>query len=339
MIRLRRPRSIVVAVALVAASASCSAHAADLGSAPTPSGTASSAAPSSTPSAPVSTAPVGPIQPLTGLVGSATGSAVAVPVDSMSGSPAPTGLESADIISVEFGEGSLLRLVSMFRSHPATRVGPVGMVRPSDAKFINEARPLIAQTGAPKGFIEQATAASLTVRSASSGAPGFSRAGNSEYVNVDALRSAAKATTPPLSMFSYASADRSISLSGVTAVTRVVIASPGHPTITWAYDSAQKLWKSTIGGAAVTTANLVILTTPYLTKHVSSLRKDLTFANPVGQGKGIMVSGGSKVAVSWDKRNPLLAMNFLGPDQNTPELTPGRTWIFLTPTGATVTTS
>jgi hypothetical protein len=331
----------VVAVALVAVGtcAACSGPVANLGTSTSASGAASPGAPTPGATASASVAPAAPVEPLTGLPGSGSGSAVAVPVDVVSGGPAPSGLDDADIVSVEFGEGSLLRLVSMFRSHPAPRVGPVGMIRPSDDKFINEVQPLVAQSGAPKGFLEQATAAHLAVRSAFAGAPGYSISGDLAYVNVDALRSVAKATAAPRSMFTYAPADRPISVSGVSAATRVVIAAPGHPTITWAYDSVQKIWKSTIGGAAVTTANLVILTTPYLTKHVSSLRKDLTYTNPVGQGKGIMISADNKIAVSWDKRNPLLAMNFLGPDQSTPELTPGRTWIFLTPTGATVTTS
>jgi hypothetical protein len=341
MISRHRLRSVVAPVALIAtaASAGCSSPAgAQLGTPPLSSGTTPSEG-SPAPTATASTGPVGPPEPLTGVPGSAIGAVVAVPIDVAAGRPAPVGLGDADMVSVEFSEAGLIRLVGLFQSRSAARVGPAAMFRPSDLKFVGQTAPVIAQFGAPAGFLADAQISHIAVRSAFSGAPGFSFTGSTPYVNTAALRAAAKGAPAPLSMFSYASTGGAVSRSGVTGVHRISIAVSGHPTIVWTFNTSSHLWQSTIGGAAVTTANLVVLTTPYLTKRVPVLKRNLTYANPVGTGKGILAASDSEIAVTWDKRDPLLAMNFLGPDQNTPQLTPGNTWIFLTPAGAAVTAS
>ena len=73
---------------------------------------------------------------------------------------------------------------------------------------------------------------------------------------------------------------------------------PGHAAITWTYDSATNTWHTRIGGVLMTTTNIVIITTAYTTKHVSALRKDLTFADPLGTGKATVVAGDSTISAT-----------------------------------------
>ncbi len=274
---------------------------------------------------------------MTGLPGAGSGSAVVVPVNVAKGVPAPVGFGDADIVSIEFSEAGAFHLVGIFQSKYPTKVGPLAEVRPSDLKLVCTTNPLIAQTGAPAGFLDTAKTFQLTVRTGSKSGSGFASSGGSMYADPNTLRVGAKGT--PNGMFEYADIGRALSRLNVDTASKVVVAVPGHAAITWTYDSATNTWHTRIGGVLMTTTNIVIITTAYTTKHVSALRKDLTFADPLGTGKATVVAGDSTISASWSKKTFNSALNLLGPDQDTPQLTAGQTWIMMVPATAKVTAS
>jgi hypothetical protein len=328
-----RFRAVAVAIVAVSSVAACSASTpTDLtGSNPLFSAPpTASTAPSEVASAPPTPAP------LTGLPGMAGGTAVAVPIEIGDGAPVPVGLADADMVSVEFGEQGSIHLVGIFQSKYPERVGPLAAARPSDLKLLNTLDPLIVQYGATSGVLDTAKSVHVAVRTAG-GSSGFSSAGSRYYANVATLHSAIKTTPTPF--FEYADAGQALSRVDVGTVTKLVVSAPGHAPMTWTYDDAAHLWQSTVGGVRVATTNLVIMTMAYTTKHVSSLGRDLSFADPLGDGKAVVVSNDSMVAASWHKKSFDYALNLLGPDQDTPELAPGSTWILLAPTGSKVATS
>lgn len=341
MIQRRRLR--VVALLLATATTAVTAACSSASSKPTavdqplstisPSPTAGLHA-SPSPAAPTNpAAPSGPVEPLTGLPGTAGGAVVVVPMNVTAGGSAPHGLAGADVVSVDFGEHGLFHLAAMFQSHSEAKVGPAAEIRPSDLRVILQSRALIAQSGSPSGFLDVAKSIGLTVRKP--GESGFS----GDYVDTSALRSGVKNPPKPAGIFQYGTPGQPVSVSSVSTARKVSVKVSGHSTITWTFDAAKKIWSARVGAVSVSTANIVIITSPYVTKHVSAMRRDVTFANPLGQGKASVFAGSQHIAATWYKKNILSALNFLGPDQDTPNLVPGSTWILLVPSKAKVTVS
>jgi Protein of unknown function (DUF3048) N-terminal domain/Protein of unknown function (DUF3048) C-terminal domain len=338
----RRLRStgacLLTATTALAGLAACSTHA--------PSGFAAPAVPNRTAIAGPSSAPAGapsasaPPAPLTGRPSRATGATIVVPIEVRPGGPVPVGLDAADIVAVEYGESGLIRAVGAYQSRDAAKVGPVGAVRPSDLKLESQLKPLYAQSGTTDGVLSTAATVGLALRDAAKGGAGFTTVDRHRYVNTAALRTAgATGLAAPGSLFQYAAANTPVAPSGVAAAHRVTIAYTGHPTMTWQYDETAKVWRSTLAGAPVSTANLVLIRTPYLTKSVHSLGRDLTYADPMGSGAAIVVAGDQRIAASWSKRGFSSALNMLGPGQDVPLLVPGTSWVYLLPARATVTAS
>jgi hypothetical protein len=297
-----------------------------------------------TPSATASTppAPAGPesVAPLTGLAGELGGPAVVVPIQIFSGSANPAGLSRADIVSVEFAEGGAYRLVAVYQSRLDSSVGPVTMVRPSDAKVFAQVRPVFAETGSPSGFLDVVHAAGLSYEVAEDGRTGFTVRGGRVYADTGALsRGAAKTSFPPAAMFQYAAAGQPVSATGVSRASTMTVKIPGHDTVTWRWDATARQWRARVGGATAAATNVVAISVPYTTKEVSALKRTVSFANPLGTGKATIVAGPQSVRAVWTKNNFASGLNLLGPDQNVPYLMPGSTWILLMPSGSSVTIS
>jgi DUF3048 family protein len=333
MIDRRRLRSMALVLAAVAAVAACST------SKPASPSADQLPLPSSTPSAIIASPPASttaPAEPLTGLPGSADGAAVAVPIDL--GADA-RGLADADIVSAEFDEHGLIHAVAIFQAHVTSKAGPLALIRPSDLKLVSQTNPLIAQTGSPAGFLDTAKSVHLTVRSPGRGSHGFTSSGGSDYVDIDSLRASVKGMNEPAPMFQYADPGQPVSLKDVSTAHKLVVKVSGHTTMTWTYDASKKQWLTTISGIQVATTNVVVMTTPYITKHISALRQDLTYANPLGSGKSTVLAGDGRISATWYKKNFSSALNLIGPDQNPPSLLPGSTWILLVPSKSTVSSS
>jgi hypothetical protein len=289
---------------------------------------------------PSSTAPAAPadVSLLTGLPGATTRPAVVVPIRIAAGAPRAVGLDQADIVSMEFAESGSVRVAGVFASESSDRVGPLTMVRPSDAKIFSQTDPVFTEAGSPAGFVATVTGDHLALVSAKQGRAGFTASGKTYYV--DTARVAAGTSTQlTTAMFQYAAGGQSVATSGVTTVTRLSVRVPGHTAVTWTYGATDRLWSASLFGTSMTATNLVVLTVPYITKSVSALHATVTFANPLGQGASRIVAGNQSVGGTWSKRNFNSALNLLGTDGRVPTLAPGRTWIVMVPAGSVVAAS
>jgi hypothetical protein len=159
------------------------------------------------------------------------------------------------------------------------------------------------------------------------------------YADTKKLRAKASKHTVTGPMFEYAGAGVPLSASNVTTISTVAISVKGHSTMTWHYTPTTKSWHTTINGTTVTTTNLIIMTTAYTSKSVHALKRTVTFANPNGSGAARIVAGPQTVSAKWFKKNLGAALNMLGPDQAVPQLWPGRTWIYMIPSGSSVRVS
>jgi hypothetical protein len=332
-----RAVAAIIAVAGVGLITGCTAKSPVSLAAATPSstGTAPSAAPSVAPTPAAS----GPRAPLTGLAISAISGVrtVVVPIAIVKGGHGPAGIGSADIVGVDYAEQGTIRLLAAFQSLASTEAGPVGSLRPSDARLFAQTGAAIVEGGTPSGFLDVVKAAGLSY--VSSSGSGFSKRGDRSYADITSVRSHLSGGAAPAPMFEYATAGQPVSGVGVKAVTAVTVEVSGHASIVWKYDSKSKMWGSSVNGTSVTTANLVILTTPYTTKFVHALKRNATFAEPQGTGAAEVIAGPQAISASWYKNNLIASLNMLGPDKTVPQLSPGRTWIFLIPKGSSVRVS
>jgi hypothetical protein len=304
----------------------------------TPSLNTPSSAPPAPPSEPPSTEPV---SVLTGLASSASGPAVVVPTLIDSGAPTPVGLDHADIASVEFAEGGSFRIVGIYSSRPDSSVGPVTMIRPSDAKVFGQTGAVFVQEGSPAGFLDTLHAAKLKYATAASGVTGFTAHGSNVYANTgEVSRSLSRGSLPPTAMFQYASSGQPVSGSGVATSEKMVVSVSGHAAITWVWNATANQWNATIGGAKASATNVVALTgVPYTKKLVSALKRNLAFADPLGSGPAKVAAGNQTITATWFKKAFASGLNLLGPDKTVAALMPGSTWILLMPAGSSVTIS
>ncbi len=337
MTRRRPPLRIgwVMALLVVSAVAGCTSTGEPSGSLLGPTPSLNTPPPSPTPAAAATPADVAL---LTGLPGDTTRPAVVVPIRVAAGAGRAVGLGDADIVSMEFSEAGALRLTGVFASAASAKVGPLTMVRPSDAKIFSQTNPVFTETGSPAGFVTTVTSDHLSLVSAKRGRTGFTTSGNDYYVNT-ARVAASTSKLLSTSMFQYAAGGQSVATSGVTTVTKLALRVSGHTTVTWTYQATSRLWTTTLFGTPVSATNVVVLTVPYTTKAVSALHRTVTFADPLGGGAARIVADDQSIAGTWSKRNFNSALNLLSADGHVPALAPGRTWIIMVPSGSTISAS
>lgn len=308
-----------------------------------PAGQQAGPAPDRSPFALPSPEAVRPRAPLTGLevdASAASKTAVLVPIEVGTGAAAPVGLDRADIVELEFAEGTMLRAAAVYQSQPAEKAGPVSAVRPADLKLLNQLRPYVAHNATPKGFLDLLTSTKLAAVTPQKKLPGFTTVGGRSYVHTGTLQAGAPATQlEPAPLFQYAQPGEPLAATGTVQATTVVVAAPGHAALTWKFDETSKRWQATVGGAPVAAANLVLLTMPYTKKVVKALKREVALADPIGEGKAQIFSSGQGVEAHWYKNGFYSALNILGPAQYLVRLAPGPTWVLLVPPTAKVTVS
>ena len=236
----------VAALLVVGAAAGCTSTGEPSGSLLGPTPTLNTPPPSPTPAASATPADVAL---LTGLPGVTTRPAVVVPIRIAAGTGPAVGLGDADIVSMEFSEAGALRLTGVFASAASAKVGPLTMVRPSDAKIFSQTNPVFTETGSPAGFVTTVTSDHLSLVSAKRGRTGFTTHGNDYYVDT-ARVATSNSKLLSTSMFQYAAGGQSVATSGVTTVTKLAVRVPGHTAVTWTYNATSRLWTTTLFGTS-----------------------------------------------------------------------------------------
>ncbi|GHJ46411.1 hypothetical protein Cs7R123_37530 [Catellatospora sp. TT07R-123] len=309
---------------------------------PTKAGDAPSARPSFSLPSP---SPLLPRAPLTGAEtdeATAAKTSVLVPIEVGTGAAAPVGLDLADLVGLDFAEGSLLRAVGVYQSQAATKVGPVAAVRPGDLKLFNQLRPFVAHDHTvAQGWLDTLKSTNLASGTPASRKAAFTTASGRTYANAASLQAPApSAAALPAPLFQYAQRGESLSATGLEPAASVTVQVAGHAALTWRFDQTTRRWQTTVGGVPVAAANLVLLTVPYKQKAVNALHRTVSLPDPAGTGAVRVFGAGQSVTGTWSKVGGLdSALNLLGPAESLVRLATGPTWVLLLPAAAKVTVS
>jgi hypothetical protein len=287
--------------------------------------------------------------PLTGQP--ATGSlnpkrvALAVKIDNIAPALPQAGINSADVVFEELVEGGLTRLMAIFQCSKANTVGPIRSARISDADV------LALLHGSVLGF-SGANPADLPPIQANSDAVLISQDADGQYFYRNNSRPAPhnvfsstnrilgaglkqrKGLKAPKPLFDYGPID-----SKATTAHKA--------SMTWPAASAAWTWNGshylrTQGGSAdkitdgsrINAANVVIMNVDIQSTGLydvdgSPSPEDVT----VGSNRVWVLRGGKLIKGRWSRPTISAGLTFTDSAGHTINLTPGRTWVELLPTG------
>ena len=297
-VRARRRCAGLVMFAIIAALAGCTDSTPPL-VAPIPSMPAS-ASPTDPP------APFG-LAPLTSLPASSTTVAgrlaVAVAITMRSGAPSPVGLSDADYVYEEVTAAHNHRLVAIFQSRDATRIGPVGPPAPMDRHLLPVLRPIVANSGDPARFTKRLdTTKSVVDRTFPVDHAAYISSGSWLYTSTSALYTKAPAGLPPGNLQSFVTSGLRMTTLTDKATSSISVTIPGDSKVVWTDDTTHNTWVRTSPDVAVT--NLIIMIMPYETVPVTNKRGAATVrsATIIGQGTCLIASGGFSSPCTWTQR-------------------------------------
>ncbi|MDR1387321.1 MAG: DUF3048 domain-containing protein [Propionibacteriaceae bacterium] len=293
--------------------------------------------------------------PLTGLTGPGESRpAVAVKVENSTEARPQIGLESADLVYEQMVEGGITRYIAVYHSQLPSQVVPVRSLRPMDGPILAPLHSVLAFSGGQARFIDRASGLGSQVISHDGGDAGFSRVSNRSAphnvagdVPIFLAQADANHQTPPPAVFSYARAGQSSSaqLNGQPAsLLSIRISSAATPRWEWNVEQARWLrfegTKAAVNAAGQQfgAANVVALTVEVRNEGgLDPAGNPIPESIVVGQGSGLLASGGAVQAITWSKADEAAPMSFRGADGRPIRLTPGNTWIELVPTAGEYT--
>lgn len=307
-----------------------------------PSGSAPATSAPTTASPTTTASPPGPtaVAPLTGLpltsVEAARRPAVAVSVALGGSAPVPVGLAEADLVYQELDRPGTSRVVALYQSRDAARVGPVGPTSPADARLLRALRPVFAFAGGATGFVRQIDAEVATARNADLDASLFTgdSGGEAPYAlttSTSRLRASdpkAPAAVAGLLTFGDVAATAP---SGSARSGRLSVTVTGRDPIVFGY-AVGRGWTTPAG---TTVANVVVQEVEYRTL-TSSKGSTVQSATVVGQGRAVFGVGSWVVRGSWIRQGAATVTNYVDAAVRSVRLRPGATWVLMVPRGSTV---
>jgi Protein of unknown function (DUF3048) N-terminal domain/Protein of unknown function (DUF3048) C-terminal domain len=305
-----------------------------------------------------STVPPLPIYPLTGVLQPDAAKrqrvALVVKIDNVSPALPQSGVDAADVVFEEMVESQLTRLLAVYQSTDAPRVGPVRSTRTTDLDIVSALNyPLYGYSGGNTGFVAQLRGAAVIDVGAELYPAAYYNSGphltpHSLYTSTTALYNLgpAKTRTPP-PLFVYRAAGQAVTAAGATPATHLDV-SFGDTVAAWDWDPATKTYKRTQDGAPdveqsgqrLTAANVIVQTIAYSTDGYASGEgidppPPIPKGETVGSGTALVMTGGMVIHGRWSKATATAVTQFTDSAGQPILLTPGQTWVELAPVGAT----
>jgi len=297
-----------------------------------------------------STAP--PVFPLTGLLvnnsPNAARPALSVKIDNVAQARPQSGLNGADVVTVELVEGGLTRLFVTFQSQDVATMGPIRSARPVDADLLHELNGgIFAYSGAANGEIAPVIDHGGAVRlSHDAGDPGFHvdrsrRAPDQVYGSTaDFYTAGLKRGHPaaPGQLFTYAAQPPA---TGGAPVPGVKMAYSNSASDAWRWDAPSGHWvRAQDGSPDVTTDNGQVFTTNVVVLqvaiHGTGIFDQAHNEDPLpvvtGTGTGWVLRDGQMFQIGWARPTFNDALQLHLPSGAVMPLHPGSTWIELLPT-------
>jgi hypothetical protein len=318
--------------------------------------TTGSTTPGSTPSAAPITAAKPPTAPLTGLPQpdsvKRSRPALAIKIDNVDPARPQAGLAAADVVYEELVESRLTRLIALFQSTDADRIGPVRSTRTTDIDIVSALNhPLYAYSGGNTGFVAQLRAAPVSdVGADARGGAYFTSGPHAQPHNLYTTTAAlfgldTSGTHPPPPLFDYRAAGQAPSGAGVAPASHIDM-SFGMAAAAWDWDAASATWKRTQNGSPdidqagqQLAANNVIVQVINYTIDGYATGEGVVPAPPipkgqsVGSGSATILTGGTVIRATWSKASPTAVTQFADSAGQPIALAPGRTWVELLPPG------
>jgi len=252
---------------------------------------------------------------------------------------APVGLGGADIVYQEPGRGAESRLVVLYHSQDAARVGPIGATQPSDAGLLGLLKPAYAHSGGADRLVTRLNGTGLVQLSPARSAGVFSTANSGFHTATATLRKRAGAGTGrPLQLLVYGEVGQPLApATGTpTTVRSLTVTVPGQPAQVWTRDAAGGWVQSGAGAPRVRVANLLIQQTVYRELRSDKAGNTVREANVFGKGPVTAISGEQLVQGGWTRPGANATANYADTAGVPLRLAPGATWILLAPAGTAV---
>jgi hypothetical protein len=281
-----------------------------------------------------SVAPVGVPAPLTGVEVSAAVQRRPVVAVAIGSSPAPRGLDRADIVVEEISSSP--RYLALFQSRDSDTVGPVTQTRPVDAQLLAGGHPAIAYTGGPKGFVTQLHRAGVLDLGYPTQPAAYRTSGAGLYVSTATLFGLARSAAPASPRLTHAAEGEPFATKGAAKAARLSVTIPGAAPQQWSYLPASKSWQR--ADLAVPVTNLVFQEVEYRQIEVQKGSGVLVPSARVatGSGRSTVASGPVVVVGQWIRKGLKQVTNFLDAADVPLRLAPGSTWVVLLPRGSKV---
>lgn len=309
---------------------------------------------------PTTTVPgVGPVAPLTGLPESDQAKRdrplLAVKIDNHPQARPQFGLEHADSIVEEKVEGGLTRLLALFQTDDADRLGPVRSLRSTDVAWLKPQGGMIAYSGGIDPVKKMVKPAGITDLGADSyGVKYYKRRSDrpyehSMYTMTNVLRELTpKGAGPAKQMYQYVLPGQSFGGAGVVPVSGISARMSGMPTAAsfdWAWDGGSKTFKRSTDGKAheiegvgqISMTNVVLQFVPYrATPWTDAAKSPVDEAVVTGSGEAWFLSNGQLVKGRWSRPNDSDMTTYTDSSGAVMKLQPGKTWMTLIPEGTSV---
>ncbi len=293
--------------------------------------------------------------------------ALAVKIDNAPPARPQQGLEAADIVYEELGEGGLTRFLSIFQCNDADQVGPVRSSRNVDVEILKEYDPvLFGYSGANQQVLGRIDSADWIVdlKHGSNG-EAYTRASDRKapynlVTSTDKLRSLegakdvkgppktalkfnADVLNPPAASPAGAGDRPPPAAAGGNSVT---LSFAERATVRYNYDQGSETYlrfhgdtpHNLVGGKQVSAANVVIQKVRVQPGTVRDASGTPTMETTVvGTGEAIVVRGGTSVTGTWSRPSLNDDTTFTDAAGKTIEFAPGTTFIHLVPQERPVT--
>ncbi len=309
-------------------------------------------------SAAPSTAPSGPVAPLTGLSidpAQAGRPVLVVKIDNAPKARPQAGLIEADVVVEEEVEGGITRFAALFHSRDAANTGPVRSARSTDiliASTLN--RPLFAYSGANLAF-QNLIARSPLVDVGVDRFPNEYRreprrpAPYNQFSSTPGLYShVPPGAGPPPSLLVFRQAGAAADAPGAAPVAGVDVEFRGIvlTAVKYRWEASSGTWKRSqdggphldTGGVQVAPRNVVVQSVDYRdTGFYDQSGAPVPEAALVGEGVAWVFTDGKLVRGRWRKPSPTAVTEYVDSSGAAIRMTPGSTWIELArPGSATV---
>src|SRR3954451_16120050 len=220
-----------------------------------------------------------------------------------------------------------------------------------DAAIAAPLQGLFAFSCGQPDFVEAVDAAGLQVLSNDAGVDGFSRidsrpAPHNVYADPSVLAGQADADhrSAPPAQFEVASAgEQPTAVASGTPATAVRVTLSNLSSPLWSWRASDGAWLRTEGstpaveadGTRLRATNVVVLRVDVVdTDYVDPAGNPVPETGMVGEGEGLVASGGHALEVRWSKASPDAPVILSAPSGGPVRLAPGPTWIELAPASA-----